>query len=383
MDSVVKPEAMIKTSHADPLLIASILLLVSLGIVTLYSGSYASAERYFGNGMYFVIRQLIFGAVGIALFFVCIYIPLEVLRKFILPLVLITVVLCILTRVPGIGVSKNGAPRWIGYGSVTYQPSELAKVVLPIYLAHIFSKKEEKDGTFQAMNSFVKGILPPTLVVTLFFFIIYLQNNFSTAVFVAVNGLLIFFLAGVRIRYFIGALAILVPVSTLLVLTSNHRLLRILSFINPQLDPLGASFQVRGSVLSVSSGGIWGKGMGMGTRKLGSVPEIQSDFIFSAYTEELGFIGVLFFFALFAFFAWRGYRAALRSEDSFRRLLGFSLITVIVSQALVNVAVTCGALPATGIPLPFFSAGGSALVMNLMTVGLVVHISRTEASHGL
>jgi cell division protein FtsW len=364
-------ERAVHRASPDHILILCTFLLTGLGLVTLYSASYATSVRYFGgDGFYFVVRQSILGVVGVGLFFVAVYIPLGLLRRLVPFLALGTALLCLLTFVPGIGVTKNGASRWIGILGSTYQPSELVKLALPLYLAHIFDKKKDR------LDAFTSAVLPPTMMTGLFFLLIYMENNFSTAFFIAVNALVIFFLAGIQIRYFIAALVILVPVSALLVLTKAHRLARLTSFLDPNWEPLGAGYQVRASVLTVASGGFWGKGIGQGTRKLASVPEIQSDFIFAAYAEELGFLGVLFFYAVFAVFAVRGYRAALRSPDMFGRLLASGMVTVIISQALVNIAVTAGALPATGIPLPFFSAGGSALVTILVTAGLVVNISR-------
>lgn len=370
----LQAERGLQKMKVDSYLVLAVFMLTALGLVTLYSGSYAFAKRFFNDGFYFVSRQLIFGAVGVLLFFIASYIPLDSVRRFIVPLVLGTIILCVLTFVPGVGISKNGASRWIGIGSFSYQPSEMVKLVLPIYLAHIFDKKKED------VNSFMKAVLPPTLMTVLFFALIYMQNNFSTALFVVLNALVVFFLAGVRIRYFVMAIALIIPVSALLILTRTHRLTRFISFMNPDWDPLGAGYQVRASVLTIESGGFWGKGIGQGTRKLTSVPEIQSDFIFSAFAEELGFVGVLLFFILFAFFVYRGYKASLASESLFGRLLAFGLVTTIASQTLLNICVTSGAIPATGIPLPFFSAGGSALVTTLVSAGLVVNVSRKEAS---
>jgi cell division protein FtsW len=278
-------------------------------------------------------------------------------------------ILCILTLVPGIGVVKNGAARWIRLGPVTSQPSELVKLVLPLYLAHIFAKKEDR------IRSFSTAVLPQALVSLIFFFLIYFQNNFSTAILIAVNALFIFFLAGVQIRYFIGAAVILIPLSSLLILTKEHRFRRLISFLWPEWEPLGTGYQVRSSLLTIGSGGFWGKGIGQGTRKIASVPEVQSDFVFSAFAEEAGFIGVLLVFVLFILFTLRGYRAALRAGNGFCRLFAFGLVTAIASQALLNIAVVSGVLPATGIPLPFFSAGGSSLATTLLMAGLIVNIS--------
>jgi cell division protein FtsW len=359
--------------QADHVLIASVFFLTGMGLVTLYSSSFAFAERFFGDGLYFFTRQAALGAAGLALFFAAAYIKLEFLRKLVKPLVIGTIILCCLTFVPGIGVSKNGASRWIHLGSWTYQPSELVKLVLPLYLAHIFDKKGSE------IDRFSKGILPPVMITTLFSLLIYLQNNFSTALFIALNALFIFYFAGVKFRYFFSAVFILCPIAALLVLTKEHRFRRVISFFLPDWDPQGAGYQVRSSVLSVTSGGFWGKGIGQGTRKVASVPEIHSDFIFSAFAEEAGFLGILLFAFLFVVFAFRGYRAALGTEKAFFRLLGFGLVTMIVSQTLLNIAVAAGAVPATGLPLPFFSAGGSSLATTLLMTGLVVNISRTQA----
>jgi cell division protein FtsW len=217
------------------------------------------------------------------------------------------------------------------------------------------------------------------LVTALFFSLIYLQNNFSTAVFIALNALVIFFLAGVRIRYFLGAAVMFLPLSSLLILTKEHRVRRLISYLHPEWDPQGAGYQVRSSLLTIASGGFWGKGLGQGTRKIASVPEIHSDFIFAAFAEESGFLGVTLFFILFSVFAVQAYRGACKGDSVFRRLLASGLVTVIVSQTLLNIAVVSGSLPATGVPLPFFSAGGSSLATTLVCAGLIVNVARRSS----
>ncbi|GAB1483833.1 putative lipid II flippase FtsW [Treponema sp.] len=356
---------------SDAALIASLLLLVGLGFVALYSASSGFAERFFGDGNYFIKKQAAFGLIGILLFFIASYMDLELLRRFIQPLVLGTMFLCVLTFIPGIGMTKNGAARWIRLGPSSYQPSELVKMVLPLYLAHIFAKKEER------LDDVSSGVIPPALVSLVFCALVYSQNNFSTAAFIGVNALILFFLAGVRLRHFILVALVSLPLGFLLIFTKEHRVRRLLTFFKPEWDPLGAGYQVRASIETIASGSFWGKGLGQGTRKLASVPEIHSDFVFSAVSEEAGYLGVCLVFGLFAFFAIRGYLSALKATDTFKRLLGLALVTAIVSQALINVSVVIGAVPATGIPLPFFSAGGSSLATTLFAAGLIVNISRT------
>jgi cell division protein FtsW len=351
-------------------LTASVLLLTGLGLVILYSASYGFGVISKGDGLYYISRQLRPALAGLTLFFVASRIRLELFREFMFPLAIAALVLCLLPFFPGIGVTKNGASRWIGVGPIEYQPSELVKLALPMYLAHIFDKKQDSNGLFSS------PVLSPVIISAAFFVIIYQQNNLSTAMFIAANALLIFFLAGVKLRYFFVTLVMIFPLTSLMVLTKEHRLRRVISFFWPNWEPQGAGFQVRSSLLTVMSGGVLGKGIGQGTRKIASVPEVHSDFIFSAFAEESGFIGVFLVFALFAFFAWQGYRAAFRASTVYRRLLAYGMVTMIVSQALVNVAVVSGSLPATGIPLPFFSHGGSSLLTTLIMAGLVVNVAR-------
>lgn len=360
--------------RVDHILVASIFFLTGLGIVTLYSSSYTYAQRFMDDGLYLIVRQLVFMGVGIFLFFIVSRINLDMIRQWGLPglFIIVSVILCILPFIPGIGVTRNGAPRWFRVGSETFQPSELVKLALPLYLAHIFDKKKEH------INTLTKGILPPFFITLLFIIIIALQNNFSTATFIAFNAVLIFYLAGVKYRYFLSGALLFMPFALLLILTREHRLTRILSFLNPTWDPHGAGYHVRASIMTIESGGFWGKGIGHGIRKVSSVPEIQSDFIFAAFAEEMGFIGIFLFFVLFSVFIMRGYRASMRAEDAFRRLLAFGLVSELASQTLANISVVAGIIPVTGIPLPFFSSGGSSLITTFIAVGIVVNISRSK-----
>ena len=354
----------------DHIFLAAVFLLAGLGLVTLYSSSYAFAKKFFSDGLYFFSHQIKLGIGGILLLFAASLIDLELLRKFIKPLVFGCIILCVLTFVPGIGVQKNGAARWIGFGSYTFQPSELVKLVLPLYLAHILEKKKDD------IDIVLRGLIPPALITGVFFGLIFMQNNISTAIFLALNALIMFFLAGVKFRYFFSAVLMFVPTAAMLILKKEHRVMRFLSYIQPEFEPLGAGYQVHASILTISSGGFWGKGIGQGTRKISSVPEVHSDFIFSSFAEESGFLGVILFALLFTVFAVRGFASSMANEKPFNRLLGCGLVTMILSQVLLNIAVVSGSLPATGVPLPFFSAGGSSLLTTMAMAGLVLNISR-------
>ena len=368
----------------DHILIATVFLLTGWGLVTLYSSSYAQALRFFNDGNHFISRQTFLAAAGILLFLFFSRLNLVLFRKLIPVMLLGTFILCCLTFVPGIGIEKNGATRWIGFGTnpknpldkfITLQPSEFIKICLPFYLANTLTKKGDQ------MNSFIKGILTPTVVIGLFFFIVYKQNNFSTAVFIVINCLVIFFLAGVQYRWFAGALALFIPLAAFMILTETHRLIRVLSFLNPsQADPRGAGYQIHSSLRAIGSGGFWGKGLGQGTWKVAGIPEVHSDFIFAAFAEEVGLLGVILFLGLFTVFAVRGYLGALRNDDGFSRLLGLGLVTMIVSQVLLNLAVVAGLVPTTGLPLPFFSAGGTYITIILIMAGFIVNITRSSGA---
>ncbi|MCL2208651.1 MAG: putative lipid II flippase FtsW [Treponema sp.] len=356
-----------KTVH---LFYICVILLLGTGLVTLYSASYAFAQRFFRDGNYFVIKQLGYSAAGVFLFVIASRINLEKNRKFIMPFAVFAAILCGLTLVPGVGIERYGASRWIEIGTFSYQPSEMVKIAFPLYLAHLLGKKEGN------LSNFYSGILIPVVITSLFFFLIYIQNNFSTAVFIVFNAMIIFFLAGMRYRYFLAAAAMIIPVSILLIFTKEHRVRRLVSFLQPQWDPMGAGFQVNASRDAIASGGFFGKGIGEGTRKIASIPEIHSDFIFSAYVEETGFIGIILFIALFAVLGFLGYKAAIKCENTFGKLVAAGFTTMILSQSLLNIAVVSGALPATGIPLPFFSAGGSSLVTTLICAGLIANVAK-------
>jgi len=375
----MKMQLLVDTEHQgkDHVLTASIFLLLGLGLVTLYSSSYAFADRRYNDGFYFLTKQAILALIGIGCFFLASVVNLEQVRKLVKPLVLVSGILCVLTFIPGIGVTRNGSARWIGFADYTFQPSELVKLVLPLYLAHLFDKKKEN------IDSLRRGIIPPVIISGAFFALILGQNDFSTAVFLAFNALFMLYLVGIKFRYLITAVIMFVPIVIFLIFKEEHRLMRFISFLNRGFDPRGANYQVDQSVNAIISGGFWGKGLGQGTDKVASIPEIQSDFVFTAYAEESGFLGVLLFCFLFGVFAVRGYMASMGKEKLFYRLFGTGLVTMITSQALMNIAVVAGAVPATGIPLPFFSAGGSSLVMTMIMAGFIVNVSGQSSGTSL
>jgi len=360
----------------DLVLVILAIVLVGFGVAILYSASYGHAGRLGKPATHFVQRQALWVLVGASAAILASWTPLEMIRSAVPPLLLATFVLLLLPFVPGIGIPVMGARRWIFFGDLSFQPSELAKLTMVLYVSALLGKKQDR------LDDAVNGILPPLIVVLLFSGLILLQNNFSTAVFVFFVAVAIFFVANVRVIHLALIGSILLPLVLTLLFTREHRLQRIVAFLDPMRDPTGSSFQVLQARTALAAGGLWGKGLGLGSRKLGALPEAHSDFVFAVVGEELGLIGMLGVLFLFVLLALRGYSIASSAEDPFARYVAFGVTTTIVFQALLNMAVVCGLAPATGVPLPFFSNGGSSMLVNLAMVGLLVNVSRS-AGRGL
>jgi cell division protein FtsW len=302
--------------------------------------------------------------------------PLPLLRSAVPPLVLASFVLLLLPFVPGVGPSIMGARRWIFFGDLSFQPSELAKLATILYVSALLSKKQDR------LDDAINGILPPLIVVLVFSGLILAQNNFSTAAFLFLVALSIFFVANVRLAHLGLIASILLPLALMMLFTREYRLERILAFLDPMRDPTGSSFQVLQARSALASGGLWGRGLGLGTRKLGPLPEAHSDFIFAVVGEELGLLGMLGVLFLYVLLALRGYSIAMSATDPFARYVAFGVTTAILFQGLLNMAVVCGLAPATGVPLPFFSNGGSSMLVSLVMVGLLINVSRSQGREG-
>ncbi len=358
----------------DPAFLGALILLLGIGLSSLFSASYGYALSLGKAPSHFVIRQAIWVLPATVVFISAALIPLETLSTLMGPIVLGSIALLALPFVPGIGITKNGASRWFGFSGLMFQPSELFKPVLVLYLAHILSKKAEKLGDI------LNGIFPPLLVAMAGVVLVIMQNDFSTAMLIAFIAVVMFWIADVPFVFFIALGSIGVPLVFLSVLTSDYRLKRVLGFLAPGYDPANLSYQVNGSIRAIKAGGVWGKGIGQGTLKIGSIPEVQSDFVFASWVEETGFLGVILFASLWCFFLWRSFRASFCASDSYRRLLAFGLSCYLSIQLLMNVMVASGFAPATGIPLPLFSSGGSSLLSVAVTTGLLFNVSRTATN---
>ena len=359
------------TSRHEAGFAGSFLALALLGFVAMWSSSSGYAIRIDEKASYFAVRQAIFMVGAIAAFIVASRISLDWLRRSIGLFTLISLLSLFLPFVPKLGVEINGGRRWIDLGFMNFQPSELWKPISIIYAAHILEKKSNEIG-----NSAVEAIFP-FLVVVLGTVTIFLQDDFSTCALSFVAVMSVFWLAGTHWMFFVGAILLAVPAGFLMIASSQYRLIRVLGFIIPDYDPHGMNYQVQNSIRAIMSGGLWGKGLGLGTRKLTSIPEIQSDFVFAGFVEEMGLIGVAAVFACWAYLAYSVVKA-LRGREGFRYLLAMGLLSLLSLQFLVNLGVASGFLPATGIALPFFSAGGSSLLSTALAGGLIMNAIRND-----
>ncbi|MBN1648588.1 MAG: putative lipid II flippase FtsW [Spirochaetales bacterium] len=358
--------------QGDFIILIFVFLLTMIGLVMMFSSSYYYGLKRFGDPTHFLGQQLIALAIGFVLFLIAVKIPLRYLRAAVPVILFAALALTVLTLIPGVSREVMGARRWLFIGGFSFQPAEFVKLALVLYLAAILSKKGDN------IHDFYNSILPPLIVVGLFVTLIYLQNDFSSALFIFIASFLLFFIAGVPWFYFVIIAIIIGILSLIMIFSAEHRVMRVLTFIEPQSDPLGAGYQMIRAQQSLAQGGFWGSGFGAGTAKLGGLPEAHSDFVFAVLGEEAGFLGVLFVLALFLGLGVRGFMIVMQTNNRFRALLAFGLTVSILYQALLNMAVVSGLVPATGIPLPFFSHGGTSLMITLIMCGLLINVSASR-----
>jgi len=363
---------------SDGVLSASLFIVAVLGLAVLWSASTGYALSLGHPSWWFAARQAVFWIPAILLFVIAVFVPLDALRRRIGAITVIGLLFLALPFLPVIGSHRNGAARWINLGFTTIQPSEFWKPIAIVYLAHVLDRRGPDAGRERP-----ESLVGPFLLVAFGSLLIYLQNDFSTAVIAMVAIAAVFWVAGAPAGAFAGMGFVGLSLGALMVLTSDFRLRRILAFLFPNYEPHGQSYQVLGSLRAIREGGFFGKGLGLGTLKVGSIPEVQSDFVFASFSEEVGFIGILLFFALWLLVAFRAFGNAYREEDQFRSLLGFGLGFLILLEVLINTAVAAGVVPATGIALPFVSAGGSSLMASAAVAGLLVNLGRGERKPAL
>lgn len=370
MAMVFLPEQ-VRAEKTDLLLLTVLVLLVGLGTAVLFSASYFTANRLTGSPFYFLQKQLTLLAVGGVGAWLLSRIDLDLVRRSVPWLLAFSALLMVAVFLPVWDSGEVlGARRWIVKFGFSFQPSELAKLTVVLYLASMFAKKQGD------LDDVGRSLLPPFAVSFVFVGLTLLQNDYSTAMFLLFVILVLFFLAEVRLRYWFTVLGCAVGLGIFGVLSAPYRIERVLTFLSPDRDPFGASFQIQAARDALVAGGFFGTGFGAGVHKLGGVPYVYNDFVLASVAEETGFWGVTLVFGLFAVLAWKGYEVSLAQSDPFRRITGLGITTFLVYQVLINAAVVAGAIPATGVTLPFFSYGGSSVVISLLMGGLLLNLSR-------
>ncbi|KPC74842.1 stage V sporulation protein E [Laceyella sacchari] len=354
----------------DYVIVVAILLLLSIGVLMVYSASAAFAYHKYGDAFYFAKRQFLFAALGV---FAMLWISRLDPQKFYewsKPGLIICFVLLIVVLIPGVGILRNGARSWLGIGAFSIQPSEFMKLAMIAYLSRMYAKPGFP------IESFAKGFVPGLILLGLAFGAIMLQPDLGTGTVLMGTGLVLIFAAGARMKHLVGFMLLGIVGFVGLVLAAPYRIQRIVAFLNPWEDPLGAGYQLIQSLYAIGPGGLLGLGLGMSKQKHLYLPEPHTDFIFSILAEELGFIGAATVILLFAIIVWRGVRVAITSPDLFSSLVAMGITAMIMIQAVINIGVVSGAFPVTGITLPFLSYGGSSLTLTLAAVGILLNLSR-------
>jgi cell division protein FtsW len=357
------------TSSYDYMILIPVILLIGLGFVFVYSASSHLAAHRLGDSYFYLKRQVLFCFFGFCLMLIAKHIPCTLYSRLVYPLLLISFSLLILLFIPGIGYKVGGATRWLRWGGFSLQPSELAKFSLAVYLAYSMSKKGSN------MGSFSKGFLPHIIIAGAFMLLIVLQPDFGTAVIMGFWFLIVLFVGGVKFTQLSLSIILSAPFVLWLIWSADYRLKRLWAFIHPWDDPKGVGFQIIHSFLAFGSGGIFGTGLGNSKQKLFYLPEPHTDFVFSIAAEELGFIGVIVIIVLFGILILRGIKIALNATDLYSSYLALGLTCLIGLQVLVNMGVVMGLLPTKGLTLPLISYGGSSIVLNLLSIGILLSIS--------
>lgn len=350
-------------------LLAVTIILVLFGLVMVYSASYYSAELNYNNKYYFLIKQSFGAIVGLIAMIFAMNFDYHNLIKYKWWILGISILLLALVFIPGIGVENYGAKRWLNLGITTIQSSEIAKFGFVVWCSAYLSTNYKKVKTF-------KGILPVLLFGSLICGLIILEPNMSITMCVGITMIVMLFVGGIRKKHFILLSIPIILAVPILIIIEPYRLSRLTAFLNPWLNPKGEGYQLIQSLYSLGAGGLFGVGLFNSRQKYMFLPFAESDFIFSIIGEELGLFGSVLVILLFAIFIYNGFKISFKSKDRFGSFLATGITTVIGVQVLINIAVVSGSIPPTGVPLPFISSGGTALVVFMFCVGVLLNISK-------
>ena len=359
----------LKQLHCDSILLAVTIILVLIGLVMVFSSSGVYAMEKYNDAYYFLKRQVVWAALGAMIMLSARKMDYRNLEKYTYYIMGLVFLMLLAVMIPGFGKEVGGARRWLVLGGFTFQPSELAKFALILFIAKSLVKRSDQ------LRNFAYGYLPKLIVLSFFFLPILFQPDFGTAITICAVTFIMLMLAGLRSKFLIYSILVIVPLFTIAIMNAEYRMRRIVAFLNPWENESNAGFQVIQSFYAFGRGGVFGSGIGSSSQKLFYLPEAHTDFIFSVIGEELGFTGTLMIIILFSMLIWRGFFIAYHAKDSFGVHVAIGLTLLIGIQAFMNMGVTVGLLPTKGLTLPFVSMGGSSLVVLMLSVGVLLNIS--------
>ena len=360
------------TNKSDNILLFAVFALLTFGLIMITSAGVVYSQAHFGDQYYFFKRQLLFGIIpGLIACYFCQKIDYHYWKKISVPLFFISLVGLVLVFVPGLGNKLYGASRWLQLGPISFQPSEMAKLAIIIYLAAWL----ESRGSHR-IRDFFEGFLPFTGIMAIIGFLIIKQPDMGTLGVIIITMLIMFFSSGSKLSHLFWMAIAGISSFFVLVKIEPYRFNRLMIFLNPDLDPRGIGYHINQALLAVGSGGILGLGLGHSRQKFYYLPEPVGDSIFAVIGEELGLIGALIIVILFLTFALRGLKISKNSPDDFGKLLGIGITAWVVFQAFINISAITAIIPLTGVPLPFISYGGTSIVFLLAGVGILLNISK-------
>jgi len=364
------------TGKIDKTVVVLALLLVSVGVVMVYSASAVLAVKRFGDSFYFFKRQLVWAAVGVLILMAFAMTPYSLWYRISTPMILLSCLLLLLVLIPHVGMEANGSRRWLKWSSFSFQPSELAKLAIVVYLARYLSRKDSQ------LEDFLHGFFPPVVIVGVVLFLVMGEPDLGTSVLIGIVAGCLLFAGGARYSHLLMLAVLLIPVAVGLVLGTGYRRQRFLSFLDPWNHQADGGFQVIQSFLALGGGGPMGTGLGEGRQKLFFLPEPHTDFIFSVLGEELGFLGAAAVLILYLILIARGLMISIHADQPFGYYLGLGISLMLGLQAMMNVGVVTGLLPTKGLTLPLLSYGGSSLVTSLAGIGIILSISKRREATG-
>lgn len=355
----------------DRKFILAILILLGIGLLMIASAGVSYGMARFNDAYYFFKQQLLGLGIGLLFLFLFQRVDYHVWKRFVVPIFFVALGLLVLVFIPGFGTKVYGAARWVQFGPISFQPSEVMKLSIILYLAAWLSNKDKKRAA-----DFFEGLVPFLAILSVVSFLIIKQPDTGTLGLILAISLAIFFASGASLSHifalFIGGLSFLV----ILIKVAPYRMQRFFVYLNPEYDPQGFGYQITQALLAIGSGGIFGMGLGQSRQKFNYLPEPVTDSIFAILGEEFGLVGAIVVIVLFLFVAWRGFAIASHSPDQFGKLVAVGIVSWIVFQAFINMMAISGLIPLTGIPLPFISYGGTSLAVLLAAVGILLNISK-------